>query len=135
VLPLAPATLTVLADSQVAGHRRLRLLLRPGRVEVNSLLLRMGGAAQVLGLRVADQPVPAASLQPTAGEVSLPFFAPLAQGEELEFDLADAAPLRLVVTTRSLGLPPSLQPPMPATVVPAPGYNSFTTQVQQEFQL
>jgi hypothetical protein len=135
VLPLAPATLTVLADSQVAGHRRLRLLLRPGRVEVISLLLRMGGAAQVLGLRVADQPVPAASLQPTAGEVSLPFFAPLAQGEELEFDLADAAPLRLVVTTRSLGLPPSLQPPMPATVVPAPGYNSFTTQVQQEFQL
>ncbi|QKG57171.1 hypothetical protein GKZ68_11350 [Hymenobacter sp. BRD128] len=125
----------MLADSQAAGHRRLRLLLRPGRADVNSLMLRFGGAAPLLGLRVADQPVPAASLRPTAGVVSFPFFAPSPQGEELEIDLADTAPLHLVVTTRSLGLPASLAPPLPATVVPAPGYNSFTTQVQQEFAL
>ena len=135
VLPLAPAICKVLADSQVAGHRLLRLRLRPGRADVNSLTLRLSGAARVLALRVADQPIPAASLRPTAGELSFPFFAPSAQGEELEMELADAAPLRLVVITRSLGLPASLQPPMPATVVPAPGYNSFTTQVQQEFHL
>lgn len=135
VLPLAPASLTVLADSQAAGHRHLHLLLRPGRAQVSSLALRLGGAARVLGLRVVDQPVPAASLHPPAGELDLQFFAPAAQGEELEIDLADAAPLRLVVTTRTLGLPARLQPPLPATVVPAPGYNSFTTQVRQEFEL
>jgi hypothetical protein len=135
VLPLAPATVKILADSQVTGRRWLRLLLLPGRADISSLTLRLSGAARVLGLRVADQPVPASSLPPTAGEISFPFFAPSAQGEELEIELADAAPLRLTVTTRSLGLPASLQPPLPATVVPAPGYNSFTTQVQQEFQL
>ncbi|GAA4507465.1 hypothetical protein GCM10023172_38120 [Hymenobacter ginsengisoli] len=135
VLPLAPATVKVLADNQVAGHRRLRLLLQPGRADVNSLTLRLGGAARVLGLRVVDQSVPAASLPPTAAAVDFQFFAPAPQGEEVVVDLADAAPLHLVVTTRSLGLPASLAPPMPATVVPAPGYNSFTTQVRQEFEL
>jgi hypothetical protein len=134
-LPLAPPTIAVLADNQVAGRRRLRLRLSPGRPDVASLSVSLGGAAPVLGLRVADQPVPTASLQPGAGAVGFTFFAPAAQGEEIQVEVAAAASVHLAVTTRSLGLPASLQPPMPATVVPAPGYNSFTTQVRQEFEL
>ena len=134
-LPLAPPTITVLADSQVAGRRWLRLRLRPGRPDVNSLSVSLGGAGPVLGLRVADQLVPAASLQPGGGAVGFAFFAPAAQGEEFALELGATTPVRLAVTTRSLGLPASLQPPLPTTMVPAPGYFNFTTQVRQEFQL
>jgi len=134
-LPLAPASFTVLADRVVAGHRRLSLRLRPGRAEVGSLTIRIGQAARLRSLRVADELTPAARLHPVAGEVSVQFLAPRATGEEMIFELASPGPLPVVVTTRTLGLPPSLAPALPATVVPAPGYNSFTTQVRQEFQL
>jgi hypothetical protein len=134
-LPLAPASFMVLADRVVAGHRRLSLRLLPGRAEVSSFTLRLGQAARLLSLRVADELVPAASLHPAAGAVSLQFLAPRAAGEELTLELAGPGPLPVVVTTRTLGLPASLAPALPATVVPAPGYNSFTTQVRQEFQL
>jgi hypothetical protein len=135
VLPLVPPTIVVLSDSQATGHRRLRLRLLPGRPDVNSLSVSLDGATPVLRLRVADQPVPAASLQPAAGAVGFTFFAPAAQGEEFDLEMGATTPLRLAVTTRSLGLPASLQPLLPATVVPAPGYSSFTTQVRQEFSL
>jgi len=134
-LPLTPASFTVLADRVVAGHRRLSLRLRPGRAEVGSLTIRIGQAARLRSLRVADELTPAARLHPVAGEVSVQFLAPRATGEEMIFELASPGPLPVVVTTRTLGLPPSLAPALPATVVPAPGYNSFTTQVRQEFQL
>jgi len=135
VLPLAPATLTVLADGQVAGHRRLRLRLGAGRVAVGSFSVRLGGGSHLLGLRIADQPVPAASLRPGTSGVSFQFFAPRPGGEELELNLVEAGPVRLAITTRSLGLPAALAPRLPATLVPAPGASSFTTQVRQEFQL
>ncbi|MDO7886518.1 M20/M25/M40 family metallo-hydrolase [Hymenobacter cheonanensis] len=135
VLPLAPASLTVLADQVVAGQRRLRLRLLPGRTEVSSFTLRIGQAARLRSVRVADELTPAASLHPEAGEVSLLFLAPRADGEDLTLELAGAGPVPVVVTTRTLGLPGTLAPALPSTVVPAPGYNSFTTQVRQEFSL
>lgn len=135
VLPLAPARIVVLANRVVAGHRRLSLRLLPGRKDVSSFSLRIGQAARLLSLRVADELTPAAGLHPSQGEVSLNFLAPRAAGEELTIELASPGPLPVVVTTRTRGLPPSLAPALPTTVVPAPGYNSFTTQVRQEFTL
>ena len=135
VLPLAPARVLILADRVVGGHRRLRLRLLPGRAEVSSFSLRIGQATRLLSLRVADELTPAASLHPSQGEVSLQFLAPRAAGEELTIELASPGPLPIAVTTRTLGLPPGLVPALPATVVPAPGYSSFTTQVRQEFTL
>jgi len=134
-LPLAPARIVVLTDRVVNGHRRLRLRLRPGRAEVSGFVLRIKQASRLLSLRVADELTPAADLHPSQGEVSLQFLAPRAAGEELTLELASPGPLLIVVTTRTLGLPPSLTPALPATVVPAPGYTSFTTQVRQEFTL
>ncbi|MGI4759627.1 MAG: M20/M25/M40 family metallo-hydrolase [Janthinobacterium lividum] len=134
-LPLAPASFAVLADEVVAGHRLLSLRLLPGRAEVSSLSLRIGEAARLLSVRVADELTPAASLHPVAGAVSLDFLAPRAAGEELTLELASPGPLPVVVTTCTLGLPASLAPALPVTVVPAPGYSSFTTQVRQEFRL
>ena len=135
VLPLAPARVVVLANRVVAGHRRLSLRLLPGRSEVSMFTLRIGQAARLLSLRVADELTPAASLHPVAGEVSLNFLAPRAAGEDITIELASPGPLPVVVTTRTRGLPPSLAPALPATVVPAPDYSSFTTQVRQELQL
>ncbi|MDJ0365601.1 M20/M25/M40 family metallo-hydrolase [Hymenobacter sp. H14-R3] len=135
-LALAAPTLTVLADSIVAGRRQLTLRLRPGQPEVSSLSIVISNAAQLRGLRVAGHPLPAASLHPATGPLTVSFFAPRPAGEILVVRLAGKGPLQLAVTTRRLGLPaaPGL-PPLPATVVPAPGYNSFTTQVRQEFAL
>jgi len=135
VLPLAPPTLTVLADGQVAGHRRLRLRLIPGRAAVGSLAVQLNGGGHLLALRIADQPVPATSLPPGKEGASFQFFAPRPGGEELELELAGAGPVRLAITTSSLGLPATLAPALPATMVPAPGFSSFITQVRQDFQL
>jgi hypothetical protein len=135
VLPLAPARFTVLADQLVAGQRRLRLRLLPGRPQVSSLTLHLGQAARLHSLRVADELMPATSLHLEAGEITLQFLAPRAAGEELTLELTGAGPLPIVVTTRTLGLPSALAPALPPTVVPAPGYNSFTTQVRQEVSL
>jgi len=133
ILPLVLPSVVVLADKKLADHRQLRLRLRPGHDSVSSVALRFEGP--LLGLRVAGQPVPAAALRPTAGAVNVQFFAPRPAGEVLVLDLTGASPVQLTLTTRTLGLPPALAPARPATVVPAPGYNSFTTQVRQKFTL
>ena len=131
-LALTPPSVVVLADSQIAGGRRLRLRLLPGRAGVNSLTLALGAAGELRALRVAGHPLPLADA--ATNPLLMSFFAPHPTGELVVVELAGRGPLRLAVTTRSLGLPtvPGL-PPLPATVVPAPGYNSFTTQVRQEF--
>ncbi|MVN74743.1 M20/M25/M40 family metallo-hydrolase [Hymenobacter sp. HMF4947] len=136
-LALPPATLSVLADTTVGGHRRLRLLLRPGRPGVLALRLSPADASgQLRWLRVAGQQVPALVPRTVASGANINFFAPRLGGEVLELETAAPGPLQLVVTTRSLGLPPVLGlPPLPASVVPAPGYNSFTTQVKKTIQL
>ncbi|GAB3637333.1 hypothetical protein GCM10027422_29230 [Hymenobacter arcticus] len=133
-LTLAAPTFIVLADSLVAGRRWLRLRLTPGQPEVSSLSLVISNAPQLRALRVAGHPLPAASLRPAAGPLTISFFAPRPAGEVFVVALAGRGPLQLAVTTRQLGLPPGLFS-LPATVVPAPGYNSFTTQVRQEFKL
>ena len=133
-LPLAAPTLTLLADSQAAGQRWLRLRVLPGRAEVNSLTISLPETGRLRALQLAGQALAASALPPAASPVSLTFFAPRPEGETLRVALAGPGPLRLAVTTRSLGLPPpAALPPLPATMVPAPGYNSFTTQVRQEF--
>lgn len=135
VLPLAPARVVVLTDRVAAGHRRLRLRVLPGRAGVSGFSLRIGQAERLLSLRVADELTPAASLHPSRSGVVVQFLAPRATGEELTIELASPGPLPVTVTTRTLGLPPGLVPMRPATVVPAPGYSSFTTQVRQAFTL
>ena len=74
VLALAPPTLTVLADEQVAASRRLRLQLVPARAGVSSLLLSIASPTPLQNLRVAGHRVPAAALAPVAGAVRLTFF-------------------------------------------------------------
>lgn len=136
VLALAPPTLTVLAHERVNGQQRLRLRLVPGRAEVSSLSLEITPTAPLRALWVAGHRVAATALPPTAGTVHLDFFAPKAAGELIELETASKGQLRVAVTTRSLGLPAGLGlPALPPTLVPAPGYNSFTTQVRQEFRL
>jgi hypothetical protein len=135
VLPLAPARVVVLTDRVAAGHRRLRLRVLPGRAGVSGFSLRIGQAERLLSLRVADELTPAARLHPSRSGVVVQFLAPRATGEELTIELASPGPLPVTVTTRTLGLPPGLVPMRPATVVPAPGYSSFTTQVRQAFTL
>ena len=133
-LKLAAPTLTVLADSLAAGQRWLRLRLLPGRAAVNSFTISLPDAGRLRALELAGQAVAATALPPATGPASLTFFAPRPTGEILRVALAGRGPLRLAVTTRSLGLPPGAAlPPLPATMVPAPGYNSFTTQVRQTF--
>lgn len=135
----------VLAEQRVAGGRQLRLLLLPGRAGVTQLSARLTGLSRIRALRLAGHnlplPAPAAAkpsgqLAPNADFLPLTFFAPNPAGEVLELTLADSAPLEIAFTTRSLGLPaePAL-PPRPASLVPAPGNNSFTTQVRRGFRL
>ncbi len=136
LVALAPPTLTVLAHALVNGQPRLRLRLVPGRAEVSSLSLDLMPTAALRALWVAGHRVAATALPPTAGTVHFTFFAPKATGELIELETASQGPLRVAVTTRSLGLPAGLGLlALPPTVVPAPGYNSFTTQVRQEFRL
>lgn len=136
VLALAPPTLVLLADESTPGQRRLCVRLVPGRAEVSSLLLSITATTRVRALRVAGQAVAPADLLPAAGTTSLTFFAPRAAGELIELSVVGQGPVQLAVTTRSLGLPPVPGlPPLPPTLVPEPGYNSFTTQVRQEFRL
>ena len=136
VLALAPPTLVLLADESPPGQRRLRMRLVPGRSDVSSLSLNITAATRVQTLRIAGQAVASADLLPAAGTTSLTFFAPRAAGELIELTVVGQGPVQLAVTTRSLGLPPVPGlPPLPPTMVPEPGYNSFTTQVRQEFRL
>ena len=136
VAALPPCTIRVLADSQVAGHRYLRLGLYPGRPGVGSLRLALAAAAPVQSLRLAGQLVPPDLAAKALPQGSLTLFAPRPAGEVVELELASLAPVRLTVVTRSQGLPTGLGlPTLPATVVPAPGYNSFTTQVWRTVEL
>ena len=135
-LPLAPPTITVLDARQVAGGRLLRLRLLPGRPLVSSLALTVAAGGRLRALRAAGQLVPAADLAPVAGPVRLVFFVPRPAGELIELEAAGPGALQVAVATSSLGLPaaPGL-PALPPQLVPAPGYNSFTTQVSQDFRL
>jgi len=130
---LASPSVRLLTDSTRGGRRYLRLLVVPGRAAVDNFRLALTGKGEVRALRVAGQPVPATSLgQPTTG---ITLFAPRAAGEVVALATAPG-PLRLTITTRSAGLPPVPGvPALPASVVPAPGYNSFTTQVKKTVQL
>ena len=134
VLGVGLPSSTLLSDSVVGGSRQLRLVLRPGRPNVSSLRLDLGSAAQLRSLRLAGHLVPISELHASGSQVSSTFFAPRSTGEVIEVGLASGSRLHMVVTIRSLGLPavPGL-PSLPPTFIPAPGYNSFTTQVKREF--
>jgi hypothetical protein len=134
-LALASPTVRVLADATHAGQRHLRLLVLPGRAAVAVFRLELANAARLQGLRVAGHLVPAAALPQGIGSVGISFAAPRPAGEVVELTTA-ASRVQLVVTTRSAGLPPVPGlPTLPSTIVPAPGYNSFTTQVKKTFEL
>jgi hypothetical protein len=133
VLALASPEISLLADSTIAGHRRLRLLLRPGRAGVSSLRLTIGKPKLIRQLRVAGYLFPLNKLN-TSFLPPIDFVAPHATGEIIDVELVTAAPLQMSVTNRSVGLPPvSGLPPLPTAYVPQSGYNSFTTQVKRTF--
>jgi|GEM_PF-143281 len=122
----------VLADTVLGGRRRLRLLLQGG-LPGGSLQLTQAASESnsVLALRVAGQPVPPSLLVMPGGLLLLGL--PTAT---VEAELAPTAPLRLSLLSRTLGLPAnSGLTPLPAAYVPAPNYNSFTTQVRQQISL
>ncbi|OGX91545.1 hypothetical protein BEN49_19390 [Hymenobacter coccineus] len=136
-LALAPPTVTVLADTTLPTGRRLRLQVRPARPGVVSLRLSWP-SVQLNGLRVAGHAVAPALLVSSTGYNGLTFLAPGPQGLVVEFDLGpgDAKRLQITAKDRSLGLPAEAKTqPLPANMVAAPGYNSFTTQVTKRFQL
>jgi hypothetical protein len=135
VLTLGAPEIRMLADSIVAGHRHLRVLLQPGRTDVSSVFLTIADSTALYSLRVAGHSVSADQLNAGAPP-PINFIAPRATGEVIDLELATTGPVRLAVTTRSLGLSaiPGL-PALPATYVPKPGYNSFTTQVKRDFIL
>ena len=132
-LPLAAPQAFVLADTSLGTQRRLTLRLLPGPAASTSLLLRLclpdtTAAALPLAVRVAGQLVPARAL----GRAGLLLLPPAPGGTTLELVLRPRARLRLELLSCALGLPPAAgAPALPATFVPAPGYNSFTTQVRQ----
>ena len=132
VLPLARPQAQVLTDTMLAGRRHLRLRLLPGLLGSTSLLLRLpAGTPPPLVLTVAGQPVAAAQL-PELSRGGLLLIAPDPAGTLLELTVPPAARPRLELLSRALGLPPVPGlPPLPPAFVPAPGYNSFTTQVRQ----
>jgi hypothetical protein len=133
-LALGPPQLVVLTDSLLAGQRHVQVLVRPGRAEVRSLRLLLPAGHALRSLHVAGYHVPLPDL--ANPELNITFYAPRAAGELLDLKLATASPLQVVVTSRSLGLPPGAGLPLlPSSVVPAPGYNSFSTQVKQVFTL
>ena len=130
---LASPSVRLLTDARRDGQRYLRVLVLPGRAATSALRLALAGSGQVRAVRVAGQPVPTAAL--AAPATAITFFAPQPAGELLELTTAPG-PLQLTITTRSAGLPPVPGlPVLPATWVPAPGYNSFTTQVKKTVQL
>lgn len=136
-LPLAPPTLTVLADTTLPTGRRLRLQVRPARPGVVSLRLSWP-TLKLKSLRVAGHAVDPTLLFSSNAYSALTFFAPGPQGVVLEFELGpnDAKRLHLTATDRSLGLPAAANvQPLPAEMVAAPGYSSFTTQVMKRFEL
>ena len=133
-LPLAAPTVEVLADSATPTGHRLRLRVRPGRPDVVSLRLMWPQSAHVLGIAghaLAPLPEPAAADKFT----TLLYYVPGPDGVTLEVETAKPGDFRLLAVDRSLGLPtlPG-SPPLPATMIPAPGYNSFTTQVLKTFR-
>jgi hypothetical protein len=133
VLALGSPEISLLTDSTMAGHRRLRLLLRPGRTGVSSLRLTMGKPTRLSQLRVAGHLLPLSQLT-TSVLPSIDFVAPRASGEIIDIELATVTSLQLVVTMRSVGLPPVPGlPALPATYVPQTGSSSFTTQVKRTF--
>ena len=134
-LALAAPTVEVVSDSAISTGRRLRLLVRPSRPGVVSLRLLWPRSARAL--RIADHIIPKEQGSPPAGTyATLLFFAPGQAGVSLEVETAGPGSLEFVVMDRSLGLPtlPNIQS-LPATMIPAPGYNSFTMQVKKKFQL
>ncbi|MGI4886354.1 MAG: M20/M25/M40 family metallo-hydrolase [Janthinobacterium lividum] len=134
-LPLAPPAVSVLADTTLPTGRRLRLQVRPARPGVVSLRLSWP-ALKLSGLRVAGHAVAPALLLSHDACSALTFFAPGPEGVVLEFEWGpgDAQKLQLTATDRSLGLPAAAHvQPLPAALVAAPGYNSFTTQVTKRF--
>jgi len=136
-LPLAAPTVTVLADSTLPNGRRLRLRVRPGRPGVVSLRL-LWPSIKFQSFRVAGHVVDPNLVVPSNGYGTLTFFAPGQAGVVLEIELApaDAKRMQLIATDRTLGLPAAAKAqPLPAEIVAAPGYSSFTTQVTKRFRL
>jgi hypothetical protein len=134
-LPLAPAAITVLSDSSLPGGRHLRLWLRPGRPGVVSMRLNWQ-ANRLRQLLVDSHQVEPSGLTTSNSTLALTLFAPGPKGIILELTTTDAQPLAILVTDRSLNLPAIAGiPPLPATIISAPGYSSFTTQVAKQFTL
>lgn len=129
-LALGSPQLVALTDSTLASQRHLHLLVRPGRAGVRSLRLLLPAGPALRAVRLAGHRLPLSS----GPGLSITFYAPRQAGELLDIELASAAPIRVTVVSSSLGLPASLEMPLrPATFVPAPGNNSFSTQVRQVF--
>lgn len=138
-LVLAAPTVEVVADSTLPTGRRLRLRVRSSRPDVVNLRLHWPRSARLV--RVAGHVVPlpldaAKTPVPTGAYATLLYYVPGAAGMELEIETAGSGAFELIAVDRSLGLPavPGIQP-LPATMIPAPGSGSFTTQVKKGFKL
>ncbi|MGI4873505.1 MAG: M20/M25/M40 family metallo-hydrolase [Janthinobacterium lividum] len=134
-LALAAPVVEVVSDSTLPTGRRLRLRVRPSRPGVVSLRLVLPRNAHVVRLAghvLSQEPEPAAAGTYT----TLLFYAPGPAGVSLDVETAGPGAFEFIVVDRSLGLPaiPTIRP-LPATMIPTPGYNSFTTQVKKSFTL
>ena len=120
--PLAPPAIAVLGDSTAGGVRQLRLRVTPG-ADAWQLRVRVRGA-EVASARVDGKPyvIPDKPRRASKEGWSLRFFAPPADGIELDLKLTAATPLTVRATTYTLGLPALAAvsaPPRPAELMPA----------------
>ncbi|HEX8657420.1 MAG TPA: M20/M25/M40 family metallo-hydrolase [Hymenobacter sp.] len=132
---LAAPTVEIVSDSALPTGRRLRLLVRPSRPGVVSVRLQLPPSVRTL--RVAGHVVPQEQgPTPASTHATLLFYAPGPAGVLVEVETAGPGAFEFVAVDRSLGLPalPGIQS-LPATMIPAPGYNSFTTQVKKSFNI
>ena len=132
---LTAPVVEVVSDSALPTGRRLRLRVRPSRPDVVSLRLALPRSAHVT--RLAGHVLPKEQGPAAAGtHATLLFYAPGPAGVLLEVETAGPGAFEFIVVDRSLGLPalPTIQS-LPATMIPAPGYNSFTTQLKKSFKL
>ncbi|SFQ82729.1 M20/M25/M40 family metallo-hydrolase [Hymenobacter arizonensis] len=137
-LTLTAPTVEVVADSALPTGRHLRLLVRSSRPDAVSLLLQWPRSARLVRVAGHVVPLPDAAKPPvpTGAYATLLYYAAGTAGVRLEIETIGPGAFELVAVDRSLGLPavPGIQP-LPATMIPAPGSGSFTTQVKKGVKL
>lgn len=99
--PLRPSTVRVVSDRITSAGRRLVVHVTPQR-QVDSVLVRVPGAAQVRAATVAGRDV--SSDQLGSGDLTLVLYAPPAGGFDVDLVMAATQPVDLLVEDQSTGL-------------------------------